>query len=166
MIRFLFSRIVRIWLVLFFVFYFSSWTDASSVSEYDDIEILKSDQEGVIFRYLVPEPAQSKVKLSGEVFDLINIDKCALSNCPGKPQLPVRRVVIAVPPEAQISVEIVGKEEVELSDINLAYALKAEADEKSPLGYRLVPVKSKFNLDQYYPPEIVSFDSPTFLRNQ
>jgi len=151
---------------LFFLFYFSSWTKASFVSEYDDMEILKSDQEGVIFRYFVPEPAQSKIELSGQVFDLINIDKCALSNLPGRPQIPVRRVVIAVPMEAGISVEILEEEGTELSGINLAYALRAEPDEKSPVGYSLIPTKPKFNLDQYYPPEIVSFDSPTFLRNQ
>ena len=151
---------------MFFTFYFSSWTKASLVSEYDDMEILKSDQEGVIFRYLVPELAQSKIELSGQVFDLINIDKCALSNLPGKPQLPVRRVVIAVPMEAGISVEILEEEGTELSGINLAYALRAEPDEKSPVGYSLIPTKPKFDLDQYYPPEIVSFDSPTFLRNQ
>jgi len=152
--------------VLFFIFYFSSWTGASSVSEYDDIDILKSDQEGVIFRYLVPQLAQSKVELMGEFFNLINIDKCALLSLPGKPQLPIRRVVIAVPPEAEISVEILKKEGTELSRINLAYALKAEHDEENPVGYSLIPSKTKEIRDQYYPSEIVSFDSPTFLRNQ
>ena len=150
----------------FFIFYLSTWTDALTVYEYDDMEILKSDEGGVTFRYLVPELAQSKIELSGQVFDLINIDKCALSNLPERPQLPVRRVVIAVPMEAGISVEILEEEGTELSGINLAYALRVEPDEKNPVGYNLIPSKTKETLDQYYPPEIVSFDSPTFLRNQ
>ncbi len=152
--------------MLFFVLCPFSWIGASSVSEYDDVEVLKSDQQGIIFKYLVPEFTQSRINFGGEVFDLINIDKCALSILPGRPQIPVRRVVIAVPPEAEISVEILKKEGTELSGVNLAYALKAELDEKSPVGYRLIPSKTKEVLDQYYPPEIVFFDSPTYLRNQ
>ncbi|MCK4224148.1 MAG: type IX secretion system sortase PorU [candidate division Zixibacteria bacterium] len=130
------------------------------------MQILKSDQEGVIFRYRVPEFTQNKIELGGQIFDLINIDKCALSNLPGKPQLPIRRVIIAVPPQAEISVEILEKEGAELSGINLAYALKAEPDEKSPVGYKLIPSKIKETLDHYYPSEIVSVGFPTFLRNQ
>jgi hypothetical protein len=166
MMRFLFSKIARLWFVPFFIFYLSTRTDASTVYEYDDMEILKSDEGGVTFRYLVPELVQSRIELSGQFFDLININRCALSNLPGKPQLPARRVIIAVPPEAEVTVEILEKEGVELSGINLAYALRAEPDEKSPVGYSLIPSKPKAGLDQYYPPEIVSFDSPTFLRNQ
>lgn len=114
----------------------------------------------------MPEFAQSKVELGGEVFDIVNIEKCALSNLPGKPQLPVRRVVIAVPLEAKISVELLEKETSEQPGINLAYALKTEPNEQSPVGYSLAPSKTKKTLDQYYPLEIVALNSPSFLRNQ
>lgn len=160
------SKISILYFLTVFIFYLLSWASASSVSEYDDMEVLKSDEEGVIFKYLVPDLKQSKIELVGQVFDLINIDKCALSNLPGKFQLPVRRVVIAVPLEAEISVEILEEDVAERSGINLAHALKAEPNEESPVGYSLIPSKTKETLDQYYPPEIVSLDSPTFLRNQ
>lgn len=134
--------------------------------EYDDLEILKSDQEGIVFRYLVPDFSQSRIQLLGKSFDLINIPKCGLSNIPGKPQLPVRRVIIAAPLDAEISVETLDREQADLPGINLAYGVIAEQDEDSRLGYNLIPSEAKERLDQHYPPEIVSSAPPTFLRNQ
>ena len=158
--------IFRLGVIVPALLYLSLHAMPSFASEYDDLEVLKSDQEEVVFRYLVPNFSRSKIELLEQSFDLINIDKCALTSLPGRPQLPVRKVIIAVPLEAEISVEILKKEEVELSGINLAYALKTERDEESPVGYRLIPSKIKETPDQYYPQKIVSFDSPTFLRNQ
>lgn len=134
--------------------------------EYDDIQVLRSDQEGVVFRYIVPEPEMRKIDLGGELFDLMNLDKCGLSNTPGGFQLPVRRVVIAVPPEGEVSVEILDRNGRELSGINLAPAAKAEPDDQSPVGYRTVPLRIKGSSTQRYPQEIISFDSPRWLRSQ
>lgn len=113
--RILFSKIIILWFLLVFTVCLSSRTTADSVSEYDDIQILKSDQEGVIFKYLVPELDQSKTDQVGQIFDLVNIEKCGLSNLPGKPQLPVRRVVIGVPLDAEIGVEVLEKAGTERS---------------------------------------------------
>jgi hypothetical protein len=135
-------------------------------SEYDDILVLRSDQEGVVFRYLVPEPEMRKIDLGGESFDLMNIAKCGLSNIPGGFQLPVRRVIIAVPPEGEVSVEILDRKGEERSGINLAPAARAEPDGQNPVGYRTVPLRIKDSPTQRYPQQIISFDSPRWLRNQ
>jgi hypothetical protein len=174
MIHSLFVKSILFWFCLIFVFGFSSVITGAfaqtggrpTVSEYDDMAILKSDQDGVIFQYQVPELDQSKIELGGQTFDLVNIDKCALSGLLEKPQLPVRKVLIGVPQEAEVSIEILDKSEAERTGINLAYAVKAEPDEKSPVGYRLAPFKPKAGVDEYYPLEIVSLYPPTFLRNQ
>ncbi len=130
------------------------------------MEVLKSDEEGIVFRYVVPELERRRIEITGKTFDLINVDRCPLSNIPGKPQLPIRRVVIAVPLEAEFSVEIMQMEVTELAGVDLAFAIKAEQDETSPVGYRLVPSKPYEVQDQFYPPDIIAFDTPSFLRNQ
>jgi hypothetical protein len=139
---------------------------ASFPFEYEDIQILRSDQEGVVFNYLVPEPETRKIDLGGELFDLLNIDKCGLSNSPGGFQLPVRRVILAVPPDGEVDVEVLDRKGETLSGINLAPAARAEPDDQSPVGYRTVPLKIKGNASQRYPQEIISFGSPRWLRNQ
>ncbi|MGB2989285.1 MAG: C25 family peptidase propeptide domain-containing protein, partial [Candidatus Zixiibacteriota bacterium] len=144
-------RIFRLGVILPALLYLSLHATPSFASEYDDLEVLKSDQEKVVFRYLVPNFSQSKIELQGKSFDLINIPKCGLSNIPGNPQLPVRKVLVAVPPEAELRVEVLEDEGTELPGIDLAFALKSEPDDGSPLGYLPVPMKPERVLDQYHP---------------
>jgi hypothetical protein len=135
-------------------------------SEYDDIEIIKSDREGVTLRYLVPEYVHRKVELLGKSYDLLNVDKCGLSNLPGKPQVPVRRVVIAIPLKAAVSMQILEQKQAEISGINLAYAHGVEPDETDPVGFKPTLSAPVFKSNSYLPKEVVSLGSPTFLRNQ
>lgn len=160
------SKLPKLGLLLLAALCFCLWNGTSVASEYDDVEILRSDQGGVVFRYLVPEPKLSKIERGGEVFDLVNVDGCGLSNSPGRPQLPVRRVVIALPPGAGVSLEILDKKVSELPGIDLAYAARVQHDEDSRVGYRVVSPRAGEAPNGYYPPEIVSLGSPTFLRNQ
>jgi len=164
--RSLFSKIIILWSWLILISGWSSGKAISAISEYDDLQILKSDQDGVIFNYLVPKLNKSQIQLGGQFFDIINIDRCALANLPGKPQLPIRKVVIGVPLDAEISVEISDKVSSEQAGINLAYAQKIEVDEKSPLGYSLSPLKTKVISDQLAPSDVVSFSPAIYLRNQ
>lgn len=160
----------------FTVFVFLSWflvsfflgEEASSVSEYDEVQVIKSDQEGIVFKYSVPEPIFAKVKINEKDFDQISIDKCALSDLPGEPQLPVRIVVIGVPLEAFVQVEILEEKSQEKSGINLISPLKIEKSDESRLGYKVSyqGLDQVFMLDRFFPEKIVSFDSLIFLRNQ
>jgi hypothetical protein len=141
---------------------------AFSVSEYDEIEVLKSDQEGVVFKYSVPEPTFANARMNGIDFDQISLDKCVLSDSPEEPQLPVRIVVIGVPPETEIEVEILEGESQERPEINLTSPPKIEQSDKSRLGYQVSYQKLDrvFMVDRFFPEKIVSFDPPIFLRNQ
>ncbi len=142
------------------------WNGAAAASEYDDMEILSSDQDGVTFRYLVPEIESGKIEMGGRFFDVINISKCGLANLPGEPLAPVRRVIIGVPVEGDVWVDILDKEGGELSNIDLAYGARISHDENAQVGYRAVPSATRKTQDRLYPPEIVSFDAPIFMRGQ
>jgi hypothetical protein len=151
-----------------FLVSFFFWEKAFSVSEYDEIEVLKSDQEGVVFKYSVPEPTLANARMNGIDFDQISLDKCVLSDSPEEPQLPVRIVVVGVPPEAEIEVEILEGESQERPEINLTSPPKIEKSDQSRLGYQVSYQKLDrvFMVDRFFPEKIVSFDPPIFLRNQ
>ena len=141
---------------------------ASSVSEYDEMQVSKSDRDGIIFKYSVPEPIFRKVKIEGVDFDQISIGKCVPSDLPGEPQLPVRVVVIGIPPEAEIEVEVLEKQSQEEPEVNLAPALGIEKSDKSRIGYKISHQKlnQALVLDRFFPEKIVFLDTPIFLRNQ
>ncbi len=141
---------------------------ASSVSEYDEIQVSKSTQEGIVFKYSFPEPIITKAEIDGIDFDQISIEKCVPSDIPGEPRLPVRIVVIGVPLEAEIEVEIMQKEFREQKGINLSSPLVIEESDESSLGYEVSyrELDKAFMVDRFFPKEIVSLESPIFLRNQ
>jgi len=159
--------IVLVFLSEFLVCFFFGGK-ASSVSEYDEIQVLKSDQEGIVFEYSVPEPLFTKVKIDQIDFDQITLDKCALSDLSGEPQLPVRIVVIGIPREAFVQVEILEEQSQERSGINLMPSLKIEKSDESRLGYKVSyqRLNPEIMVDRFFPEQIVSLDTPTFLRNQ
>ncbi|MCK4385115.1 MAG: hypothetical protein KAW52_02510, partial [candidate division Zixibacteria bacterium] len=141
---------------------------AFSSSEYDEIQVLKSDQEGIVFKYSVPEPILEKMKIEGIDFDRISIDKCVPSDVPGEPQLPVRIVVLGVPLQAEIKVEILEKESSEQTGVNLTSTLEIEESDKNKLGYKVScrELNKVFMLDRFFPEKIISLDYPIFIRNQ
>ena len=161
-----FPWILTLGAILFASLYPSLHAAARSASEYDDLEILKSDQEEIVFTYLVPDFSRDKIRIQGRTFDLFNIPKCGLSDVPGKPQLPVRKVIVALPLDAEFSVDLLEDEATELAGVDLAFGLTGQPDDESPLGYRPVSIKPERPADRYYPARVVSFDSSGFIRDQ
>jgi len=74
--------------------------------EYSDIQIIRSDEKGIVFRYKVPELTSSKYNRGDTLFDILSINKCPLSKDPGYPQVPARIVVIGIPLGSQIDVRV------------------------------------------------------------
>ncbi len=142
--------------------------EVRSVSEYDEIEILQSDQEGVVFRYWVPEPVIRKTEIDGIDLDQIDLDECVPSDLPGEPRLPVRIVVIGVPLQSEIEVEILQEESREQTGVNLSSPLRIEESDESPLGYKVSYQELDKTLmrDRFFPERMVSWEPPIFLRNQ
>ena len=159
--------IILVFLSGFSVFFFCEG-EAFSFSEYDEIQVLKSDQEGIVFKYSVPEPILEKTKIEGIDFDRISINKCVPSDVPGEPQLPVRIVVLGIPLQAEIKVEILEKESSEQTGVNLTSTLEIEESDKNKLEYKVShrELNKVFMLDRFFPEKIISWEQPIFIRNQ
>ncbi|MCJ7498525.1 MAG: type IX secretion system sortase PorU [candidate division Zixibacteria bacterium] len=132
--------------------------------EYSDIQIIRSDEKGIVFRYKVPELTSSKYNKGDTLFDILGIDKCPLSKESGYPQVPARIVVIGIPLGSQIDVRVLEGNSLEKGRLNLPRfeerVIKEEEQESRKLQEDI------YNKDVFYPEKIVSFDSPTFMRNQ
>jgi hypothetical protein len=133
-------------------------------NEYSDIQILRSDEKGIVFRYKVPELTSSKYNKGDTLFDILSIDKCPLSKDPGYPQVPARIVVIGIPLGSQIDVRILEGNSLEKGKLNLPRFEERLINEEGQESRKLQ--EDIYNKDIFYPEKIVSFDSPTFMRNQ
>ncbi|MBT5875654.1 MAG: type IX secretion system sortase PorU [Candidatus Latescibacteria bacterium] len=89
-------------------------------STYDDIRLIRSDATGVTFEY-VPAPVErDTVSLFGESFDVLTIDRCILTTESGRPQLPLRQILIGLPPGAVPTFTVVEAPFGERSGIRIA----------------------------------------------
>jgi hypothetical protein len=134
-------------------------------NEYNDIQILRSDQNGIVFKYKVPELSSSKFSQGDTLFDLLSIDKCPLSRDDGYPQVPSRIVVIGIPLGSQVDVRLVDENSLDKGKFNLPFFEKKAVDDESRAKTRKL-VKEISSQDIYYPQELVSYDPPTLIRNQ
>ncbi|SVC52137.1 uncharacterized protein METZ01_LOCUS304991, partial [marine metagenome] len=107
----------------------------------DDIRLVRSDAKGVTFEY-VPEPVhRDTLSLYGELFDVLTIDGCITTTQQGHPQIPLRQVLIGLPPDAVPAVSVVESPYLEQSGYRLAPAPLLSSDENAvrldPNGYNI-----------------------------
>ncbi|KHD11805.1 hypothetical protein PN36_03520 [Candidatus Thiomargarita nelsonii] len=87
-----------------------------------EIRVLDENPHSLILELTVSDPIISDENLSDQIYQTINIPGMGHSNQPGKPQLPNKGTLIAVPSDSQIQLEIIEQETQVLSNILLAPA--------------------------------------------
>jgi hypothetical protein len=75
------------------------------------IELIKSDASGVVLELQVPSYQSHELILDGVTYDRLTAPGCSLSAGEGLPQLPVRGVVLAVPPGSEVELRVLESDE-------------------------------------------------------
>ncbi|MDP3024624.1 MAG: type IX secretion system sortase PorU, partial [candidate division Zixibacteria bacterium] len=140
-------------------------TNSYALDEYSDIQVLRSDKNGIVFKYKVPELSTSRFSSGDTLFDLLSIDKCPLSRDDGYPQVPSRIVVIGIPPGSQVDVRVLDENSLDKGKFNLPFFEKKIEAEKNQEQARTLK-KDLSNTDMFFPENRVSYDPPAFIRNQ
>jgi len=115
------------YLFLFIGTLFCSISHAESLA---DITLLDSNAQSLTLELTIPEPVFSEKHLSGSVYQAIQIAGTGYTHDPGKPQLPIRGTLIAIPDGSQLQLEILDSDTEILSGILLppAPALNSHND--------------------------------------
>jgi len=136
-------------------------------SEYDDIQILKSDETGVIFQYRPHNFLKQEKIIDNQLFHKVQVGNCPLGQTPGEPELPMRIVLLGIPLGCEVKGSILETDYSELSDFNIPPVPQLEKSE-DPLENRILYRKSEsvFQQNRFFPEENVILESPRFLRDQ
>ena len=139
----------------------------SFASEYDDLQILNSDQSGITLVYQVPQYSSRKLYSSEQTYDLISINKATLSQDEGKPWLPVRIVTLGIPFDAEVDVQISEQNSQEFSNIDLAPCPKQETNFQKG-EWKLIYQKNAqaYAVNQFLPENLIEIEPPIFIRGQ
>ncbi len=78
----------------------------SSSADVGEVVLLSSGEGGCTFEVTIPEPNVSEVEAGGRRFERYSVPFFLAVGDVGEPELLVRRIHVAAPPEAQVSVEV------------------------------------------------------------
>jgi len=138
----------------------------------DDIRLLKSDADGIILELNTPDYRVEKITAQSRQYDAIVIEGFSRSSDAGKPQLPVKNILLGAPPDAAVRVQILQAESDILAgkyDI-LPVARPAASGDASlispPAKSELVQDKDTYSGNGPYPGKLAQIISSGYLRHQ
>ncbi len=136
-------------------------------SEYDDIQVLQSDADGLIFKYTPLNLQKDEKIIDNQIFHNVRVAKCPLTQMPGEPQLPMRIVILGVPLGCEIKASVLNSDYSDSADFNIPPVPQIEQSE-DPLGDRIFYRKDQnvYGQNEFLPEESVLLESPKFLRDQ
>lgn len=135
--------------------------------EYDDIRVIKSDAEGIIFQYQPSNFLEEERIIDEELFQRVQISKCPLAQAPGMPELPVRIVILGIPSGCEVRATVLDSDFSVLNGFNIAPAPEIEKGE-DPLEDKALYRKNQrvYDQDKFFPQENILMESPKFIRDQ
>jgi uncharacterized repeat protein (TIGR01451 family) len=104
--RLLFSLV----LALLFCAVLAKRVDAQSAADWQtDIRVLVSDETRVVLAVDVPELKFAEQVIGDTGFDGVSVRGWGLTQEVGAPQLPIRRILVGIPPDADVQVSVLNK---------------------------------------------------------
>lgn len=136
-------------------------------SEYDDIQVLQSDFNGVTLRYSPSNLLKEEKVIENQLFHKVGIAKCPLAQSPGEPQLPMRIVMLGVPLGCEIKASVLSWDYSDLKDFNIPPVPQIEQSE-DPLEDRIFYRKDEniYGQNRFLPEENILLETPRFIRDQ
>jgi hypothetical protein len=138
----------------------------------EDLQLIKSDAEGVIVELRTPSFQIEQSSVNGTVYHLVNAPGCGQTDDVGQPRLPVRGTLLGIPPEAEYTLRVIETEQETVPGQHDIYPVPQpvmERDEEgNPLQMTYVPARDEttYSRDSLYPSSVAEIGSSAFIRDQ
>jgi len=132
----------------------------------ETVKLIKSDDSGVILQLL---PYEVTFEDKGEGFVIPKVQGFGMILEPGRPQLPIKGVLVGVPPDANLRVVILDSSSVSLGykEIYPSPQLSFETSQQGLVPkFKFFRDQEIYSADQFYPPIPAVITSVKYLRHQ
>ena len=136
------------------------------------VHLLRSDEQGIVLELQTPNYELAEQRQADVVYQRLRVPGYTQSAEAGRPQLPLRLVLLGVPPEAELELEVTPLQTARVPGyfaICPAPQAVAEQGEDGLMRYVLKdtePDAAVYELDSFYPAQIARLDDLGFLRSQ
>ncbi len=141
------------------------------------VQLLESTQDRIVLEIEMPRYTVAQRLVDGSLYDVISIPEWGLTSEAGSPQLPIRRVLVGVPLDAQIQLEVVpdqvrmaGPYEVLPAPQTVLLTEPLEGQEPWPtppeFEKRFAMSPEVYGVDGFYPGTLARLSDVGFIRHQ
>lgn len=122
----------------------------------NNLEISETFSDGLIINFKIPEIKFGTKEYNGKIFQNLEFEGCSLTNEIGKPQIPIKSVLLGVPDLSDVSVSIIKTDNYSL---NIQYPILAYKDENFSSFI-------EYKAPGFYPSNLASIKILGYIRQQ
>ena len=131
-----------------------------------EVRIVGADASGMRLVYEPEEPTRRQIRRGEETAEILEVAGCENVGAPGEPMLPVRSVLVGVPPEAQVLVDVVETSDDRWPVSHIAPVPHVVWEEDGWSGEQFMRDERAYARDAFVPEEVVRIGREGFLRDQ
>jgi hypothetical protein len=177
--------VTKIWIVKRFVLFVGfclalAWIGATyaaeprivSTADDGDLRLIKSDTESVIVELQMSSYEVEETTVNGTTYHIVRTPGCGQTDDVGRPQLPVRGVLLGIPTTAEYTLRVIEVEEEVVSERESIYPVPRpvlETDSEGDPGrirYEFAVDEAVYSSDALYPADVAELGSSGFIRDQ
>jgi hypothetical protein len=134
------------------------------------VNLIRSDENGIEIEILNPEFGSTEEEVDGHRYHRLSLAGAALSQEEGKPQLPLRMVMLGIPLESDVRVHVLDLETRRNSGYQVYPAPERVISER-PSGepystYQFYRDVDLYSQNTFYPPHVAEVIETAFIRDQ
>jgi len=134
------------------------------------VRVLRSDEESIVLAFSVEDFQCKEQFLDGRQFDFLSLPESGYTSQIGAPQLPVKGVLVATPPEAEAHLTILEVSEVLLSSYHIPPVPQPTfhpiEDDLQPTRYEYKEDADIYFSNRFYPDKLAELSFSGMLRDQ
>ncbi len=143
-----------------------------TAAEEEELVLIKSDEDSVILELRTPAVEIDETYVDGVAYHVMSIPRYGQTDDVGRPQLPLKGTLLAVPPSAEYSLRILEVEEEIIPGRYNVYPVPQpvprwdEAGDLDYVGQEFTKDESVYSRSSYYPAGVAEIGSAAFIRDQ
>jgi hypothetical protein len=148
---------------------------ASAVAS-DGVHILQSDTRGIILELEVPAYTINSIKVDEQTCERVSITGYGSSASPGEPELPQLALFLGVPPDAEVSLVVLGTDSTVAEGFNVCPVPQRSIESFDPgrafldegLDFKVKFVKNQviYTANAFFPSVVAEIGDSGYLRDQ
>lgn len=133
------------------------------------LQILRSDDSGVVLELLVPDYRLESIEIDGQPYEHLTVDGLASTSKAGWPRLPLASALLAVPPDAAVTVRVLSDEAQTVAGSHLlspAPTAAPSSEDLQPGEWQLLPDDTAYASSAVFPSVVARLADDAWLRDQ